>query len=62
MSTKKTEPKGETKAATKPARVLVQCALGAPDSIVELDAAALKAAEADGYVDSNPAAVAAARG
>lgn len=39
------------------ARVLSQCAHGAPNDVVELDADEAKAAEAEGLIDTNKAAV-----
>jgi hypothetical protein len=40
------------------ARVLVACSYGQPDDLVELPAAQVKAAERDGLVDADKAAVA----
>lgn len=43
------------------ARVLRDCWLGKPNDIIELDSAVAVAAELDGAVDTNPAAIEAAR-
>lgn len=46
-----------TVAKTVKARVLTQCEHGQPNDLVELPEAAAKAAEKDGLVDTNKAAV-----
>lgn len=53
------EPEKTGKAVKKTqARVLVDCSHGKANDVVELDAAALKTAEAAGLIDSDKAAVA----
>lgn len=48
------------KPSTIKARVLIDCALGACNSIIDIDQAKAKAVENEGLIDTNPAAVAAA--
>lgn len=57
------EPEKTGKAVKKtPVRVLVDCSHGKCNDVAELDAGALKTAEAAGLVDSDKAAVAYAQG
>lgn len=59
MAETEVKNKAVKKPSTVKARVLIDCALGACNSIIEIDQAKAKAAENDGLIDTNPAAVAA---